>query len=124
MPSRLRVLIVDDHPGLTRALCRLLGCDYDVVACLQDASSLLQVAHDLEPDVIVLDMNLPTGDGLKACRQVTHANPKIKVIVFTAGNDPDIRQRTVDAGASAFVDKLAQDETLLSAVKRLDTNRG
>lgn len=124
MPSKLRVLIVDDHPGLVRALCRLLTCDYDVVACLADASKLLEVAHDLQPDVIVLDLNLPNADGLKVCRQVTQANPKINVIIFTAGNDPDIRQRAFEAGASAFVDKLEQDEALLSAVRRLDATRG
>ena len=109
MPSRLRVLIVDDHPGLVRAVCRLLGCDYDVVGSVADASALLEAAHDLEPDVIVLDLNLPNVDGLKACRQITQANPKMKVIVFTAGDDPDIRRRAFEAGASAFVDKLAHD---------------
>jgi two-component system nitrate/nitrite response regulator NarL len=74
--------------------------------------------------VIVLDVNLPEVDGLKACHQITQANPKMRVIVFSAGNDPDIRRRALEAGASAFVDKLAPDGDLLSAVKRLDANRG
>ena len=123
MRNRLRVLIVDDHPGLVRALTRLLAFDYDIVGSVADASGLLEVARQLEPDVIVLDVNLPKGDGLEACRLLTQVNPKIKVIVFTAGNDPDIKQRTFEAGASAFVDKLAPDEALLSAIKRLDANR-
>ena len=76
MPSKLRVLIVDDHPGLVRAVCRLLTGDYDVVASVADASRLIEVAHQLQPYVIVLDVNLPKADSLKACRQITQVNPQ------------------------------------------------
>jgi two-component system response regulator FimZ (fimbrial Z protein) len=124
MPSRLRVLIVDDHPGLVRAVSRLLASDYDVVGSVADASGLLEVVQRLEPDVIVLDVNLPNGDGLNACRQITQVNPEMKVIVFTAGNEPEIKRRAFEAGASAFVDKLAREGDLLSAIKRLDANQG
>jgi DNA-binding NarL/FixJ family response regulator len=69
--------------------------------------------------VIVLDVRLPNVDGLKACRQITQANPEMKVIVFTALDDPDVRRRASEAGASAFVHRLALDDDLLSAIKRL-----
>src|SRR5678809_546783 len=103
MPSRLRVLIVDDHPGLVKAVSRLLASDYDVVGSVADATGLLEAVQHLGPDVIVLDVNLPKVDGLKACRQIMQVNPGMKVIVFTAGNDPDIRQRAFESGATAFV---------------------
>lgn len=124
MPRRLRVLIVDDHPGVVRAVSRLLACAHDVVGNLADCSGLLEAAQHLKPDVIVLDVNLPNVDGLKACRQVTQVNPEVKVIVFTAVNDPEVRRRAFEAGASAFVNKLALDEDLLSAIERLGANRG
>jgi CheY-like chemotaxis protein len=76
MPRRLRVLIVDDHPGLVKAVSRLLAWDYDVVGSVADGSGLLEAVQNLQPDVIVLDVNLPNVDGLKACRQITQLNPK------------------------------------------------
>ena len=124
MRTRLRVLIADDHPGVVRAVSRLLAMNYDVVGSVADGSGLLEAAQHLQPNVIVLDMNLPDTDGLKACHQITQGNPEVKVIVFTAMDDPDARQRAFEAGASAFVNKLSSVETLLSAVRSLDDNRG
>ena len=98
--------------------------NYDVVGSVADGSGLLEAAQNLKPNVIVLDMNLPDADGLKACRQITEGNPGMKVIVFTAMDDPDVRQRALEAGASAFVNKLSSVDTLLSAVKNVDDNRG
>jgi DNA-binding NarL/FixJ family response regulator len=122
-PSRLRVLIVDDHPGTLKAVSRLLAVDYDVVGSVADGSSLLQAIQHLQPDVIVLDMNLPDVDGLDVCRQITQEHPEIKVIVFTAMGEPEARQRAFECGASAFVHKLAPPDELLLTVKRLNDNR-
>jgi len=124
MRTRLRVLIADDHPGVVRAVSRLLAMNYDVVGSVADGSRLLEAVQLLQPNVIVLDMNLPDADGLKACLQITQGNPEMKVIVFTAMDDPDARQRAFEAGASAFVNKLSSVDTLLSAVKSVDDNRG
>ena len=123
-PRRLRVLVADDHPGVVRAVSRLLALSYDVVGSVADGSGLLAAAQQLRPDVIVLDVNLPNVDGLKACRQITQANPEMKVIVFTAVDDPDVRRRAFEAGASAFVHKLALADDLLAALGRLDADRG
>ena len=123
MRHRLRVLIADDHPGLVRAVSRLLAMHYDVVGSVAGGSGLLEAAQHLRPDVIVLDVNLPDADGLTACRQITQDNPEMKVIVFTAVDDPEVRQRAFEAGAAAFVNKLGLVDNLLSAVKSLDDNR-
>ena len=123
MASRLRVLVVDDNAGVIRAVSRLLALDYDVVGSVADGRGLLEVANRLQPDVIVLDLNLADIDGLKLCRQIRQDHPETKVIVFTAVDDPDIRQRASNAGASAFVHKLALTDDLLSAVQRLDDTR-
>ena len=124
MPGRLRVLIVDDHPGIVKALSRLLlAADYDVVGSVSDSATLLDAARHHKPDVIVLDVNLPNADGLKACRQITQASPEVKVIVFTASEDRDLRQRALAAGAADYVDKRGFDGELLAALERLDAGR-
>jgi DNA-binding NarL/FixJ family response regulator len=118
------VLVADDHPDLVKAVCRLLAVDCDVVGTVGDGSAALEAAERLQPDVVVVDLNLPNVNGLEACRQITHANPEMRVIVFTAMNDPEIRQRSIEAGASAFVFKMAGNGDLLTAVKRLCAENG
>jgi len=120
--KRPRVLIAEDHAGVAKAVGRVLALDCDVVGIVPDGSALLEAAQRLQPDVIVVDVNLPKVNGLEACRQITQVNPEAKVIVFSAMNDPAIRQRSVEVGASAFVCK--GDAGLVSTVKRLCDDRG
>jgi DNA-binding NarL/FixJ family response regulator len=114
---RPRVLVADDHPEMVKAICRLLALDCEVVGTVSDGGDALGAAQRLRPDVVVIDLNLPTISGLEVCRQVTQALPETKVILFTAANDPYIRQRAFEQGASAFVCKVASDDDLLSTVK-------
>ena len=101
--SRPRVLVADDHADLVKAICRLLAMECDVVGSVADGSAVLEAALRLRPDVIVVDLNLPNVNGLEACRQIRQAHPEMKVIVFTAMNDPDVRKRSLEVGASAVV---------------------
>ena len=119
MPKRPRVLIADDYEGLAKAVGRLLSLDCDVVGSVADGRALFEAVPRLQPDLVVLDLSLPDVDGLEACRKLVHLNSQIKVIVFTAMYGPDIRQRCFEAGASAFVSKIAGDGDLPSTVKRL-----
>jgi DNA-binding NarL/FixJ family response regulator len=105
------------------AVRRLLSLDCEVVETVSDGSAVLEAAQRLQPDVIVVDVNLPNVSGLDACRQLTQVNPEAKVIVFSAWNDPAVKQRSFDVGASAFVVKGAGDGDLLSTVKRLCDDR-
>ena len=65
------------------------------------------IRAERQPDVIVLDVNLPNVCLLEACHQITHMNPEIKVILFTAAADPNISEAFFKAGASAFILKTA-----------------
>ena len=115
--TRPRVLLAEDHPAVAKAVCRLLTLDCDVVGTVADGSAVVEAAQRLRPDVIVVDLNLPNVTGLEVCRQIIQLNPEAKVIVFSAFNDPDVRRRSLEVGASAFIYK--GDATLLSTVKRL-----
>ena len=121
MPKRPRVLIAEDHPGMAKAVCRLLALDFEVVGTVADGSAVLEAAQRLQPDVIVIDLNLPHVHGLEACRQVKQLKPEAKVIVDSAMNEPDVEQRAFEVGASAFVVKGTGD--LLSTIKRLCEDR-
>ena len=115
---RPRVLIADDFPDLMTAIGRLLEGNCQVVGSVDDGGVLLEAATRLQPDVIVLDLNIPTVNGLEACRHITRANPHIKVILVTADMDSTIMRLAVEAGASAFIAKQAIADDLLPAIKR------
>ena len=103
---------------MVQALSRLLALDCEIVGSVADGSALLETAHRLQPDVIVLDVNLPNVHSLKACREIARVNPTMKVIMFTATADPTEGEAFLKAGACAYVSKLASDD-LLSIIRRL-----
>ena len=117
-PGRLRVLIADDNPGVLRSVARLLGVDHDIVGLVSNGRALLEAAHQLQPDIIVLDLSFTDVKSLEACRLITQRDPRIKVVVFTVEDDAAVRRQAFEAGAVAFVNKLGADG-LLSALERL-----
>ena len=106
---------------MAKAVCRVLALDCEVVGIVADGSAVLEAAQRLQPEVIVVDLNLPHVHGLEACRQIKQLKPETKVIVYSAMNDPDVQQRAFEFGASAFVVKGTGD--LLSTIQRLCDGR-
>ena len=120
MPTRPRVLLVDDHPGIVRALSRLLSTECDVVGVMADGREVADAAARLQPVVIVVDLNLPDVSGLDVCRQIKDSNPRVKVVVISARIDEAIRDEALAAGASGFFEKSAANE-LIDAIRRIWT---
>ena len=116
-------MLADDYPDIVKAVSRLLALDCEIVGSVADGSALLETANRLQPEVIVLDVNLPNVDTLEACREIRRVNPGMKVIMFTATTDPTAGQSYLDAGASAFLSKLTSDD-LLSIIKRVCSEAG
>src|SRR5215216_4842610 len=70
-PGRLRILIADDNPSVLRSVSRLLALEYDVVGLVSNGTDLIEAAHRLQPDVIVLDLSFTDVESLEACRLIT-----------------------------------------------------
>jgi DNA-binding NarL/FixJ family response regulator len=120
VPTRPRVLLVDDHPGIVKALGRALSPGCDVVGVIADGREVADAAARLQPVVIVVDLNLPNVSGLEVCRQITQNNPRVKTIVISAMADDAIRDEALAAGASGFFHKSAANE-LSVAIRRIWT---
>jgi len=118
MPTRPRVLLVDDHPGMVKALHRMLSIECDVIGTIADGREVAGAAAQAQPVVIVLDLNLPNISGLDVCREVTRDNPRVKVIVITAMTDDAGMKAALAAGASDFLDKAAAADELIVAIRR------
>jgi len=115
---RPRVLLADDHAGILRLMQRVLEPSCDVVGRVNTGSALLAETPKLRPDVVVLDVSLPDIDGLDVCRELKRATPQTKVVVLTAANDADIRQKAFSVGASAFVLKFLMADELIGAIEK------
>jgi len=117
--DRPRVVLVDDHPQVLKALSRLLGKTCDVVASLGNAEQAIETAAMLKPDVMVVDLTMPEIDGLEVCRRVKNFAPEMDVIILTAFSDEHVEKAAYQAGASAFVAKHDAAVTLEGTIQRL-----
>lgn len=101
------------------AIGRFLARDCEVVGRVTDGGAVLAAASRAQPDVIVLDLYMPTLHGIDVCRQIMRVMPDVKIIFLSAEAEPAIVQEALAAGASAFISKLALCEELLPAITRL-----
>ncbi len=86
MSTRPRVLLAEDHPGVVRALRRVLSRSVTSSALVDDGREVAGAAARLEPVVSVVDLHLPNVSGLEACRRIMRTNPRAKVILITAAD--------------------------------------
>jgi DNA-binding NarL/FixJ family response regulator len=117
-PRTISVLIVDDHPlfrdGLQKALSMEDGLD--VIGQCEDGLEALRVARKLQPDVVLLDINLPSINGLQVARQLKTDRASIAIIVLTAYHDSEQVLHAMRAGASAYCAKDVTPETLINVI--------
>lgn len=114
----LRVLIVDDDRLYAEALMLSLGVHdrIDVIGLAEDGAEAIEIARDLTPDIVLMDLLLPGTDGLDATREIVGAQPGASVIVLTnAGSEANVG-RAREAGASAFVTKDQSISGLLDTI--------
>jgi DNA-binding NarL/FixJ family response regulator len=120
--ERITVLIVDDHPLVLQGLQRVLAQEDDitVVGAARDGEQALVMAQDLIPDVVLLDINLPSMNGMQVARQLKANLPNVAVIMLTAYHDEDQVFHAVRAGASAYYPKDVTVDTLLGAIRQVN----
>ena len=121
MPNKKKILIVDDNDDVSRALRILFRAhDYDAVVA-GDAVTAISQAKNEKPDLIVLDLGLPGGDGYLVMERLANidAVALVPVIVFTARDEEGHRERSLEAGAKAFFQKPVDPAELLLAVKQV-----
>ena len=117
--SITRVLVVDDHEMFSEALELLLRRQPDVrlVGSARDATEALGMLED-EPDVVLMDLDMPGIDGIQATRQIREAVPNAKVVLLTAVQSPEIIADALAAGACGYVPKTRAVDELMDVVRR------
>jgi len=115
----IRVLIADDHPTFVRAVTFLLNDDpeIDVVAVAHDGTEAVELAMQQQPDVVLMDVDMPRTNGIDATRQIVDAAPHIAVVVLTMFDDDDKVAEAVRQGAVGYLLKGARQEQIRRAVR-------
>lgn len=113
-----RVLIVDDVPQVRRELRTLLPLldAIDIVGEAENGQEALELATTLQPDVIIMDVEMPIMDGLAATRIIKQARPAAYIIILSIHSDETVRARAQLAGVDDFVEKGAPLSSLIQAM--------
>ncbi len=114
----IRVLVADDHLTFVRAVTLLLkgDPDIDVVGTAADGAEAVELAMSRQPDVVLMDINMPGVDGVEATRQIIDAAPHVAVVALTMFDDDDNVARALRAGAVGYLLKGARQEQIRRAV--------
>src|SRR5882757_4477435 len=110
-----RVVLCDDHEIVREAIKARMSDES--VGEASNGRDVVDVVKELEPDVLIIDVELPKRDGIEATREVLKVRPRTKVIIFTAHAQPDLLALALRAGASGYVLKSAPAEDIAKAVK-------
>ena len=125
MPSTpVRVLLVDDHPFVRDGLQQLLerSGHFEVVGHAGDGHEAERIAKSVVPDLIIMDVLMPDGDGIEACRVISDTLPNTSVVMLTASTERNAVLEAVAAGAAGYVQKFTPTEQLLTTLR--DVARG
>lgn len=120
MPTnRARILIADDHT-LIADLCRmLLEAEFEVVGTVSNGRSMVKMASQLLPDVLVVDVAMPILNGLDAGQQIKEMLPAVKLIFLTMNNDVELAAEAFRRGASGYLLKTCAASEMVTAVREV-----
>ena len=124
--DRLRVLLADDHAIVREGLILLLSEEsgVEVVGQASNGREAVDLADQLEPDVIIMDVSMPLIDGDEATRQIKKHLPNTRVVALSMFDEPDTIERMYAAGAEAYILKTAPSEELLAAIRARPATTG
>jgi DNA-binding NarL/FixJ family response regulator len=112
-------MLVDDHEIMRDGLRGVLESegDFEVVGQAGDGDEAVSVALDVKPDVIIMDVLMPTKNGIEACREITEVLRETRVLILTASSEEDAVMEAIAAGATGYLQKYSGKELLLRTVR-------
>lgn len=115
----IRILIADDHPIVRDGLSAVLSTqpDFAIVGEVESGAQALQLVAQLQPDILLLDLEMPQGDGVATLQQLTQSGAPVRVIIFTAFDTDDRIVEAVRAGAKGYLLKGAPRAELFNAIR-------
>jgi len=117
-------MLVDDHEVVRVGLAALLErkAEFEIVAQASSGQEAVKKAAQHEPDVILLDIRMPSGSGIDACREICDKHPDTKVVMLSSYTDDEVIVKSIMAGACGYILKEINSQELIKAVEAV--NRG
>ena len=121
----LKILIVDDHDIVRKGLAMLVSRqeDLSVVAEAGTVAEAVEKARESVPDVVVMDIRLPDGSGIEACRDIRDENAEVKVLMLTSYSDEEAVLGSIMAGASGYLLKEIRSQEIVDAIRRVGSGQ-
>ncbi len=115
------LMLVDDHPLFRQGLRRVMEAEQDleVIMEVSDGEEALRLAQQLNPNVIIMDINLPNVNGLQITRELKQESPEVAVIILTAFHDDEQIFHAIRAGAAAYFPKDVTARRLVEAIRQV-----
>jgi DNA-binding NarL/FixJ family response regulator len=123
--NKLTILVADDHEIVRRGLVSLIKAQptWEVCAEADNGRQAVELAKELKPDIAILDIGMPTLNGLEATRQILRDNPQTRVLILTITDTDQAARAVLDAGARGFLSKSDAARDLVSAIEALQYNK-
>lgn len=121
----IRVLLVDDHKLIRVGLGKLLEAEagIEVVGEAADGETALQLARELAPDIVVLDINMPGMNGVEATRRLTRLEPAPRILIVSMHSQDPVPARLLEAGAAGYLTKDAAADEIVAAVRQVHAGK-
>jgi len=118
-----RVVLVDDHPVYREGLSMLLESidEVEVVGVADDGATALDVVGEADPDVVVMDVQMPGLDGIAATRELTARHPHLAIVVLTMSDDDETVFSAMRAGARGYLVKGSSQHEIVRAIRSVDS---
>jgi DNA-binding NarL/FixJ family response regulator len=115
----IRVLVADDHQIVRGGIVALLAAEHDieVVGQAADGAEAVELALELEPDIVLMDLRMPRLDGDEATARILAANPSIRVVVLTTYETDSSILTAIEAGANGYLLKAAPQDEILAGIR-------
>lgn len=116
--GNLRILVVDDNPLVRNSLRRLLELHSGWLVCseAENGKQAVVEADKAHPNLILMDVMMPKGNGLEATRTIVDRHPEMKILLFTMYEFTGLLRLAHEAGARGYISKMASSESLIAAV--------
>ena len=116
---RKRIVLIEDHLVVRQGLERLLNLGEEFVVCEEagDAASGIELVREMQPDAVIVDVQLPDADGIELTKRLLDEFPQLVVIALSACEEPQMALRAMHAGAMAYVQKSEGIESLTAALR-------
>ena len=115
--AKLRLIVADDSPLFLQKLISLLAVEFDIVATAADGKTALDLIRRYEPDLVVLDLQMPALNGIEVARELAKNPARPPIVMCSAETDPEIVEAAREAGAVEYVFKARVETDLTLAAK-------